>query len=61
MIRVTCPACQLARDYPDHLAGWELACRRCAALVTVGGPDAEHLPDDAEAAQRPCNGAIRSA
>ena len=48
MIRVTCPDCQFAREYPDHFAGQELPCRRCQTAVVVGGPDAVRVDETAE-------------
>ena len=61
MIRIECHNCLRPQLYPDADAGQEMTCHDCPVTNTVGGPDAEHVPDDAEAAQPACNGAIRSA
>jgi len=45
MIRVRCPECQLAHAYPDRLAGLESPCSECGTATTVGGPDAEYVPE----------------
>ena len=46
MIRIECYNCLRPQLYPDADAGQEMTCHDCPATNTVGGPHAEHVPDN---------------
>ncbi len=45
MIRATCPHCERILEFPDDRAGMEVRCAACDQPLTVGGPEAEYVPE----------------
>jgi hypothetical protein len=45
MIRATCPHCERILEFPDDRAGMEVRCAVCDQPLTVGGPEAEYVPE----------------
>lgn len=46
MIRVNCPHCEYAQEFPVEAAGTDAPCEWCGEPLTVGGPAAEFVPEN---------------